>query len=208
MKLSSLFKKQKKTSFSPLLCPLPHCGNSKTLSFRVENNHNIFNSQRFYNNVDDDMVDKVIEGLTIEKGRFFFEAGEKTSSILEVLSSSTLSKSTNNNSNGVEYLPFNESCVIKLSSSKDPYGSFKKSMVKMVEANQGIKDWDEFLEETLAWYLEVNEKKIHKYIIGAFCDLWISYSFTSTTNTPNSFSFSSSEPKAEISTTPTSNVIS
>jgi len=76
-----------------MLCRLPHCGNLRTLSIRYENNHNIFNSQRFYNNVDDDMVDEVIEGLKIGKKRFFFEAGEKTSSILDV-SSSKLSKYT------------------------------------------------------------------------------------------------------------------
>uniref|UniRef100_A0A3Q7JG07 Transcription repressor n=1 Tax=Solanum lycopersicum TaxID=4081 RepID=A0A3Q7JG07_SOLLC len=252
MNLSSLFKSKKKSSFSPFLCPLPHCGIPKTLSLRVENNDNIFNSQRLYNNVDDDMVDKMVEGLKIEKDRFFFEAGEKTSSIMKVsssilaksnneleilpidescvitpidsmdipcgegaisirdqVSSSTLSNNTNNSGKQVEYLPFNDSCIIKLSSSMDPYGSFKKSMVKMVEANLGIKDWNEFLEEMLAWYLEVNEKNNHKYIIGAFCDLWISYSFTSsTTNIPNSFLFSSSEPKSVISPTSTSFVIS
>ncbi|KAH0752115.1 hypothetical protein KY285_005263 [Solanum tuberosum] len=47
----------------------------------------------------------------------------------------------------------------------------------MVEANQGIKSWEEYLEEICAWYLEINdEKNIHKHIIGAFCDLWMIYS--------------------------------
>ncbi|KAK6777800.1 hypothetical protein RDI58_024518 [Solanum bulbocastanum] len=73
MKLSSLFISQKESSFSHLLCRLLHCVNPRTLSFRVENNDNIFNSKKF-------------------------EAGEKDSSILDV-SSSKLSKSNNNTSN-------------------------------------------------------------------------------------------------------------
>ncbi|KAK4724070.1 hypothetical protein R3W88_026849 [Solanum pinnatisectum] len=239
MKLSSSFKSQKKKSlFSHLLCRLLHCGNPRTLSFRVENNDNIFNSKKF-------------------------EAGEKASSILDV-SSSKLSKSNKNtskkgvkslpfndscvimpmdsrdphdtSSNSLEYLPsidsyvitqmdlnmdaygkkissilegsksngsnnsnmlkyylpFNNSCVISQSNSGDPYGNIKKSMERMVEANQGIKSWEESLEEICAWYLEINEKNIHKHIIGAFYDLWMIYSGTSTKNTP--FGFSSSEP--------------
>ncbi|XP_015166014.1 transcription repressor OFP13-like [Solanum tuberosum] len=186
------------------------------------------------------MVDEVIEGLKIEKKRFFFKADEKTSSILDV-SSSKLSKSTsskrlefspfnescviphmnsidaygetstrsilkgsssrlsnNDSSNMVESLPFNDSCVIMPGVMRvtltDPYGYIKKYMETMVEENQGIKDWKESLKEICAWYLEnnYNDKNIHKFIIGAFCDLWMSYSGTSTTNTP--FGFSTSEP--------------
>ncbi|KAG5583139.1 hypothetical protein H5410_053766 [Solanum commersonii] len=226
-----------------MLCRLPHCWNLRTLSIRDENNHNIFNSQRFYNNVDDDMVDEVIEGLKFEKKRFFFEAGEKTSSILDV-SSSKLSKSTSSkrlkfprfnescvithmdlidaygetstrsilkgsssrltkndnstSSNMVESLPFNDSFVITPSVMRvtltDPYGYIKKYMETIVEENHGIKDWKESLKEICAWYLEnnYNDKNIHKFIIGAFCDLWMSYSGNSTTNTP--FGFSTSEP--------------
>ncbi|XP_015055084.1 transcription repressor OFP13-like [Solanum pennellii] len=226
-----------------MLCRLPRCGNLRTLSIRDENNHNIFNSQRFCINVDDDIVDEVIEGLKFEKKRFFFEAGEKTSLILDV-SSSKLSKSTcnkrlefppsdgscvishidsidaygetstrsifkgsssrltkNDNStsnNKFESLPLNDSCVISPSAMRvtsiDPYGYIKKYMEITVEENQGIKDWKESLKEMCAWYLENNDndKNIHKFIIGAFCDLWMSYSGTSTTNTP--FGFSTSEP--------------
>ncbi|KAK4724458.1 hypothetical protein R3W88_027237 [Solanum pinnatisectum] len=65
-------------------------------------------------------------------------------------------------------------------------------MERMVEAKQGIKSWEESLEEICSWYLEINEKSIHKHIIGAFCYLWMIYSGTSTKNTP--FGFSSTEP--------------
>ncbi|KAH0677029.1 hypothetical protein KY285_024830 [Solanum tuberosum] len=73
--------------------------------------------------------------------------GKKTSSILEGSKSNGSSSS-----NGLKYyLPFNDSCVISQSSSGDPYGNIKKSMERMVEANQGIKSWEEFLEEICAW---------------------------------------------------------
>ncbi|TMW96810.1 hypothetical protein EJD97_006738 [Solanum chilense] len=222
MKFFSLFKNKKKPSFSPMLCRLPLCGNLRTLSIRDENNHNIFNFQRFCINVDDDIVDEVIEVLKFEKKRFYFEAGEKTSSILDVScaithidsidaygetstrsilkgTTSRLSKNDNSTSNDmVESLPLNDSCVITPSvmrvASIDPYGYIKKHMEIMVEENQGIKDWKESLKEICALYLEINynDKNIHKFIIGAFCDLWMSYSGTSTTNTP--FGFSTSEP--------------
>ncbi|KAK4345819.1 hypothetical protein RND71_035995 [Anisodus tanguticus] len=158
---------------------------------RVENNHNILNSDSFYNNVDDYIVEAVIEGLKKEKQRLFFEPGEKTSSILEV------SSSKNNNSDGLEFLSFNDSCVITTMDSMDPFEDFKKSMEEMVEANQEIKDCEKFLEELLSWYLKVNEKSNHHYIIGAFYDLLISHSNSSsstsaTTTTNSSHSFTNS----------------
>ncbi|PHT36879.1 hypothetical protein CQW23_24579 [Capsicum baccatum] len=100
----------------------------------VENNHNIFNSQRFYNNVDDEIVENVIEDLKKEKERFFYEGGEKTSSILEVSSSKN-----NSDRNTFEFQPFSESsCVTTRMNLKDPFGNSKKSKGKMVEVNQGI----------------------------------------------------------------------
>ncbi|KAM3288325.1 hypothetical protein P3S67_021755 [Capsicum chacoense] len=127
MKLPSFFKIQE-------TCPFITCGNLKTLSFRVENNHNIFNFQRFYNNVDDEIVENVIEDLKKEKERFFCEGGERTSSILEISSSKN-----NGDSNTFEFQPFSESsCVTTRMNLKDPFGNSKKSKGKMVEVNQGI----------------------------------------------------------------------
>ena len=81
--------------------------------------------------------------------------------------------------------------------SRDPYEDIKyflERMVdeRMVDENLEIEDWEKSLEELCGWLLEINDKNIHKFIIGAFCDLWMSYSGTSTTNTP--FGFSTSEP--------------
>ncbi|XP_077233622.1 transcription repressor OFP14-like [Tasmannia lanceolata] len=62
--------------------------------------------------------------------------------------------------------------------SKDPYADFRQSMHEMVEARQVDQcqplDWD-FLEELLFCYLKLNEKRAHKYIIGAFVDLMVSF---------------------------------
>ncbi|XP_027767975.1 transcription repressor OFP18-like [Solanum pennellii] len=185
------------------------------------------------------MVDEVIESLKLEKDRFFVEAGQKTSSILDMSSSrlskrrtiskrleflpfnndscvitsmdsidsygetsrsilegssSRLSKSTNNSTSSkrLGYLPSNDSIVIMRLISRDPYEDIKYFLERMVDENLEIEDWEESLEELCGWLLEINEKNIHKYIVGAFCDLWMSYSGTSTTNTP--FGFSSSEP--------------
>jgi uncharacterized protein (TIGR01568 family) len=55
--------------------------------------------------------------------------------------------------------------------SEDPYVDFRRSMEEMVESH-GLKDWD-CLEELLGWYLKVNGKKNHGYIVGAFVDLLV-----------------------------------
>jgi uncharacterized protein (TIGR01568 family) len=44
-------------------------------------------------------------------------------------------------------------------------------MEEMVESH-GLKDWD-CLVELLGWYLKVNGKKNHGYIVGAFVDLLV-----------------------------------
>ncbi|MCD7451171.1 hypothetical protein HAX54_009899 [Datura stramonium] len=185
MKFPSLFKIQEKSSFSPLPWPLQPCGNLKTLSYRYENNHNIFNCESFSNyNVDECIVERVIEGLKTEKQRLFFEPRGETSSILEVSFSSSSSSESDDSSNGLEIRPFNDSCVVTAVDSMDPLGDFKKSMEEMVEANEEIK-CEKSLQELLNWYLKANEKNTHRYIIGAFYDLLVSYSTTSP-STPTS----------------------
>ncbi|PHT79195.1 hypothetical protein T459_17247 [Capsicum annuum] len=81
----------------------------------------------------------------------------KISSILEEASSS---KGNNNSGNGLEFQPFNDSCVIADMDSVKPYRDFKKSMEEMLEANQETKDCEKFLEELLIWYLKSNGKII------------------------------------------------
>ncbi|MED6183677.1 hypothetical protein PIB30_039979, partial [Stylosanthes scabra] len=89
--------------------------------------------------------------------RLFFELDE-TSSIFEA--------SKNNKGS----LLLKDSVVLSLDSN-DPFLDFKKSMEEMVEALDGLKkDW-EGLQDLLSWYLKVNAKSNHGYIVGAFVDL-------------------------------------
>ncbi|CAN6439120.1 unnamed protein product [Victoria cruziana] len=68
-------------------------------------------------------------------------------------------------------LPFKESLMMVLD-SEDPYMDFRVSMEEMVEAYD-LRDWG-CLEEMLVWYLRVNGKSAHGYIVGAFVDLLLS----------------------------------
>ncbi|XP_028807420.1 transcription repressor OFP14-like [Neltuma alba] len=57
--------------------------------------------------------------------------------------------------------------------SPKPYDDFRRSMQDMVEArlnNHERVDWD-FMEELLSCYLNLNEKKSHKFILSAFVDV-------------------------------------
>lgn len=74
-------------------------------------------------------------------------------------------------------------------------------MEEMVESH-GLKDW-ECLEELLGWYLRVNGKKNHGFIVGAFIDLLVGLASSS----PSSSS-SSSCSHDEHSTTSFSSAVS
>lgn len=70
-----------------------------------------------------------------------------------------------------------ENCIALLSYSPTPYDEFRRSMQELVESkygktelNQMKIDWD-FMEEMLFCYLNLNEKKSHKFILSAFVDL-------------------------------------
>ncbi|TXG58170.1 hypothetical protein EZV62_015999 [Acer yangbiense] len=106
-------------------------------------------------------IENVIRGL--RSARLFFEPGlGETSSILE-------------EAKAAGGFPFKESSILSME-SRDPYVDFKKSMEEMVEAH-GLKDWED-LEELLSWYLRVNGKSNHGYIVGAFVDLLVAFAFT------------------------------
>ncbi|WCJ19121.1 Transcription repressor OFP13 [Euphorbia peplus] len=67
-------------------------------------------------------------------------------------------------------IPIEESVVMTME-SEDPYGDFRRSIEEMVECHN-IKDWD-CLEELLGWYLKVNGKKNHGFIVEAFVDVLV-----------------------------------
>ncbi|XP_059646600.1 transcription repressor OFP15-like [Cornus florida] len=176
--------------------PWPSCGSPKTLSFRGGNDelmtvNEVAAAETVV--VEDsgggESIETVIRGLWSE--RLFFEPVE-TSSILEVV------KST-------DEFPYKETTEIMAMDSDDPYVDFKRSMEEMVEAH-GLKDW-ECLEELLSWYLRVNGKSNHDYIVVAFVDLLLGLAFaaasaseatltyddrSTSTCTTSPFSFSSS----------------
>ncbi|KAK4708050.1 hypothetical protein R3W88_028975 [Solanum pinnatisectum] len=118
------------------------------------------------------LMELIIKGVRSE--RLFFEPNCTSSLILQ-------DRNQNQNQDKLkeiqedddEELPFKESVALALE-SEDPYLDFKKSMEEMVDTHE-IKDW-ESLQELLGWYLKMNGKINHGFIIGAFVDLLIGFS--------------------------------
>lgn len=66
-----------------------------------------------------------------------------------------------------------DDCIAVLTYSPSPQEDFRRSMHEMVEArlrHREMVDWN-FMEELLFSYLNLNDKKSHKYILSAFVDL-------------------------------------
>ncbi|KAI3458783.1 hypothetical protein Pfo_015446 [Paulownia fortunei] len=193
MKIPSIFKnKEAKQPWQ-----WPSCKHPKTLSFRASNSDGVFKTvnsifldtsdgletpESWFTNSSDcastfstdehsednnnnnnnssESIEMIIRGVRLSD-RLFFEPGETSSSIL---------KEEANISDSVALLPFKESVALALESD-DPYLDFKKSMQEMVESH-GLKDWD-CLEELLGWYLKMNGKMNHGFIVGAFVDMLV-----------------------------------
>ncbi|KAG2672443.1 hypothetical protein I3843_13G035200 [Carya illinoinensis] len=197
MKLSSLFK-NKETKQQPW--QWASCKHPKTFSFRagdemfktvnsvffgsivdgveVETPESLFTnssesasysteSEEYF---DRESLEMVVRGVKSE--RLFFEPGD---------SSSILEKKAKDHDHGG--FPFKESVVLAME-SENPYIDFKRSMEEMVESH-GVKDWD-CLEELLGWYLRMNGKKNHGFIVGAFVDLLVGLAATTTSSSSDS----------------------
>ncbi|XP_019156628.1 PREDICTED: transcription repressor OFP13-like [Ipomoea nil] len=174
--------------------PWPSCamsGHLKTQSFRGDGDNGIFKilnsaynldstgdhdsssvnsgkgggclSMASYEQLGSDCVEKVIRGLRSE--RLVFKPEETSSMVVE---------SAAGGGGGGEKFPLKESVAMAMDST-DPIMDFKRSMEEMVEAHDGVKDW-EFLEELLICYLRINGKSTHGYIVGAFVDLLVGLS--------------------------------
>lgn len=67
-----------------------------------------------------------------------------------------------------------EECIAVLRYSRNPQEDFRRSMQEMVEVRveeEGkVLNWD-FMEELLFCFLNLNDKKSYKYILGAFVDV-------------------------------------
>lgn len=148
---------------------------SDSASFSTESEDYCYN--------DGESLEMLVRGVRSE--RLFFEPGD-TSSILEKAKASGF--------------PFKESVVLAME-SEDPYEDFKRSMEEMVESH-GVKDW-EGLEELLSWYLRVNGKNNHGFIVGAFVDLLISIA-ASNSNSCNSDSTTYSSAVSSFASSPLS----
>ncbi|TMW89597.1 hypothetical protein EJD97_016926 [Solanum chilense] len=125
------------------------------------------------------LMELIIKGVRSQ--RLFFEPNCTSSSILEHQNQNQNQSQSQSQSQEKlkeieedvdEELPFKESVALALE-SEDPYLDFKKSMEEMVDTHE-IKDW-ESLQELLQWYLKMNGKNNHGYIIGAFVDLLIGF---------------------------------
>ncbi|KAK4430715.1 Transcription repressor OFP13 [Sesamum alatum] len=197
MKIPSIFKSKEANKQPHWQWPLPSCKQPKTLSFRASDDvfktvNSVFldtsidvlvtletpeswftnssecastfsadeHSDDNNNNDDSQSLEAIMQGVRSSE-RLFFEPGE-TSSILKEPEPEISGRAA--------VLPFKESVALALESD-DPYLDFKKSMQEMVESH-GLKEWD-CLEELLGWYLRMNGKRNHGFIVGAFVDLLV-----------------------------------
>ncbi|KAK9075099.1 hypothetical protein SSX86_003418 [Deinandra increscens subsp. villosa] len=127
-------------------------------------------SEEYLNTNEYSSVETIVRGARSE--RLFFELGPTTSSILEgnkqCVDFAIGGSGGGDDGGGNGGVPYKESVAISIE-SEDPQGDFKKSMEEMMETH-GLKDW-ECLEELLGWYLRINGKNHHEFIVGAFVDL-------------------------------------
>lgn len=125
-------------------------------------------SETYFDYNESSSVEIIVRGVKSE--RLFFKP-DTTSAILETQGSGRQRTTPVDIDGGV--FPYKES-VAMVMESEDPYGDFKKSMEEMMESLD-LKDWD-CLEELLGWYLRMNGKNNHEFIIGAFVDLLVGIS--------------------------------
>ncbi|KAK6235244.1 hypothetical protein QUC31_018990 [Theobroma cacao] len=112
-----------------------------------------------------------MDSKALRSDRLFFEPGN-TNSILEAAR-----------------FPFKD-CVALALETGDPYMDFRISMEEIVEACE-LKD-QEHLEELLAWYLKMNRKNNHGFIVGAFIDMFATVNSYSSSSFISASSASSS----------------
>ncbi|OUZ99917.1 Ovate protein family [Macleaya cordata] len=130
---------------------------------------NIRASNRFF--VSPGTSSSLVEEARSSAGSTFDEIGSSSST-----PTLTPSESISVETESTKGLILPEDSIAVLRNSPNPYEDFQRSMHDMIEArlnqNQSV-DWD-FMEELLFCYLKLNEKKSHKYILGAFVDLIVS----------------------------------
>ncbi|XP_014495533.1 transcription repressor OFP13-like [Vigna radiata var. radiata] len=226
MKLPSLLHKNSHPKPSSTSWPWPSCHQPRTLSFRDQNDvsfktinpayfdmpessHSFFtvspDSGSFSTASEEDSrrpdsLETLIRPLPSD--RLFFHP-DQTSSILESKAGTSTPTPTQATTTPTPptttttTLPFKDSVVMSVE-SQDPYVDFLRSMEEMVEA-QCVKDFDG-LQELLCWYLKVNGKSNHGYIVGAFIDLLVAFSDINSHSPSSPLSFYSSSLSSSCST--------
>lgn len=166
MKLPSLFKKKRTQSLKKSIPPI--FGFHKTVSSQTTaGNLNNFSSR--LSDATELIAGEGAWPCSEERQRQAlkkaFQAMRSETLLLELNDASSISIAE-------ARFPFQEFVVVALQSN-DPYGNFRISMEEMIEdyglqAN-GPKDWN-YLEALLAWYLRMNTKTNHDFIVAAFVD--------------------------------------
>ena len=168
MKLPSPFQK-KETKCLRKCIPLVF-GFHKTVSSRTTSAGNIKNSiSRSSSDADEQSAWPCSEERQRKALDEAFEAMRSERLLLELNNTSSISV-------GDARFPFQEFVTLALLSD-DPYVNFRVSMEEMIEyygfeANDRLKDWN-YLEALLAWYLRMNTKTYHGFIVAAFVDMLV-----------------------------------
>ncbi|XP_050382820.1 transcription repressor OFP14 [Argentina anserina] len=102
------------------------------------------------------------------------DAGSSSRSTRTLNGSATpITSHSNDNYRSTKDVALPSDCISVLMYSPNPGYEFKRSMHDMVEArlrNKANVDWN-FMEELLFCYLNLNEKKSHRFILSAFADM-------------------------------------
>ncbi|PKA64203.1 hypothetical protein AXF42_Ash009423 [Apostasia shenzhenica] len=154
--------------------------NAATLSdvdrFLRENFHSLYSRGGGPTVVSDDDEegngdDEYFSSAVRNSDRFFVSAGTSSSITEDAGGPSSSAPDTPDSGGGGEIAGGG---VAVVTFSKDPYEDFRRSMKDMVDARHVVRgvplDWD-FMEELLFFYLELNDRSVHRYILRAFTDL-------------------------------------
>lgn len=162
----------------------PSCGQPRTLSFREEQQqqqayYKIMNSA--YCPIADsfEMVEAEAVICALRSDRLFFEP-DNSSCIFNKQPDSKLIEEEEEEDKKKKMVAFGGATAMSVE-SQHPYRDFRESMEAMVMSHGGVKDWS-WLEEMLGWYLKANAKSTHGLIVGAFVDLLVSLSNTTSSS--------------------------
>ncbi|KAL3827965.1 hypothetical protein ACJIZ3_016767 [Penstemon smallii] len=168
--------------FLKIKYPLPFTTDPPPLPQNINHSRLLFNNfNSLYAATSDSDSDTTPDFATaFASNRFFFSSPGCSNSIIDSSSLASTSSSMLSNENDT----IAEGSIAVPTYSPDPFIDFRRSMQEMVEAcelHDVRENWD-YLHELLMCYLSLNPKSTHKFIVGAFADLLVS--LTTSTSTP------------------------